>query len=229
MEDGMIQMLASAARIACARMATQRLKVFSDSVEQASWLLARSQWERKAAAHTEIFDLLAEVVDGLAPALRNGAGCRHDLMLAAGRAADGMIVSSRQRLLTHIRVGGGDGWRWRSKTISGTCTSWGAWRQQRLLWLGLKVRLAEALRAVPHPGWCPTTVPEAPTGAVSGTTGKDEPVVDHLLPRAIAAESAASSGRSSARQNSDARPRLLRPECARAKVPGKHHRASRSP
>jgi hypothetical protein len=74
MEDGMIQRLASAARIAGARMTTQRLKVSRDSLEQASRLLARSQRDRKAAAHAEIFDLLAEVVDdrGLAPVLRDG-------------------------------------------------------------------------------------------------------------------------------------------------------------
>lgn len=106
----MIQMQAMAARMACARMTTQRLKILHDSVEQASCLLARSQWERKAAAHAEIFNLLAGVGDpGLAPVLSDGAEYMHDLMLAVGRAAAGMIVSSRQRLLAHIRAEDGDG------------------------------------------------------------------------------------------------------------------------
>jgi DNA-binding GntR family transcriptional regulator len=109
MEEGMIQLLAMAARVACARMTTQHLTALRDSVEQAS-CLARSQWERKAAAHAEFFTLLAEVVDpGLGPVLRDGAAGMHDLMLAVGRSADGMIAGSRQRLLAYIRAGDGDG------------------------------------------------------------------------------------------------------------------------
>ena len=110
MEEGMIQLLAMAARVACARMTTQRLAALRDSVEQAS-CLARSQWERKAAAHAEIFTLLAEVVDdpGLTPVLQDGAEGMRDLMLAVGRSADGMIVGSRQRLLAYIRAGDGEG------------------------------------------------------------------------------------------------------------------------
>jgi hypothetical protein len=35
----------------------------------------------------------------------NGAGLAYDLMVAAGCGADGMIISSRTRLLTHLRAG----------------------------------------------------------------------------------------------------------------------------
>jgi len=111
MEEGLIQAQAMAVRIACARMTVLHLTEFHDSVERACSLTARSQWDRKAAAHAEIFRLLADVVDDplLAPLLTGGAGHMRELMLAVGRAADGMIVSSRRRLLAHLRAGDGEG------------------------------------------------------------------------------------------------------------------------
>jgi len=107
----MIQAQAMAARIACARMTVLRLTELHDSVERACGLVARSQWDRKAAAHAEMFSLLAVVVDDplLAPLLTGGAGYMRELMLTVGRAADGMIVSSRRRLLAHLRAGDGEG------------------------------------------------------------------------------------------------------------------------
>src|SRR5262252_2399543 len=95
MEEGMIQAQAMAARIACARMTMLHLIELHASVERACGLAARSQWDRKAAAHAEMFSPLAGMVD--------------DPLLAVGRAADGMIVSSRRRLLTHLRAGDGEG------------------------------------------------------------------------------------------------------------------------
>jgi DNA-binding FadR family transcriptional regulator len=64
-------------------------------------------WDRKVAAHAEIFNVLADAAnDPLAgPLLSSGVGLAYDLMIAAGRAADGMIASSRQRLLSHLRAG----------------------------------------------------------------------------------------------------------------------------
>ena len=107
----MIRAQAMAVRIACARMTVLHLTEFHDSVERACDLTARSQWDRKAAAHAEIFRLLADVVDEplLAPLLTGGAGYAREVMLAVGRAADGMIVSSRRRLLAHLRAGDGEG------------------------------------------------------------------------------------------------------------------------
>jgi DNA-binding GntR family transcriptional regulator len=111
MEEGMIQAQAMAARIACARMTMLHLTALHDSVERACCLAGRSQWDRKAAAHAEIFRLLADVVDDplLAPLLTRGAGYVRELMLEVGRAADGMIVSSRRRLLAYMRAGDGEG------------------------------------------------------------------------------------------------------------------------
>jgi hypothetical protein len=62
MEQGMIQAQAMAARIACAWMTMVHLTALHDSVERACGLAGRPQWGRKAAAHAEIFSLLAEVV-----------------------------------------------------------------------------------------------------------------------------------------------------------------------
>jgi GntR family transcriptional repressor for pyruvate dehydrogenase complex len=111
MEEAMIQAQATAARIACARMTMPPLSALHDSVERASCLAARSQWDRKAASHAEIFVLLADVADdpALAPLLNGGAAYAQELMLAVGRAADGMIVSSRRRLLAYLRAGDEDG------------------------------------------------------------------------------------------------------------------------
>ena len=45
----------------------------------------------------------------LAPLLKGGAAYVRELMLTVGRAADGMIVSSRRRLLAHMRTGDREG------------------------------------------------------------------------------------------------------------------------
>lgn len=106
----MIQAQAMAARVACARMTVPYLTELQDSVERACGLRGRSQWGRKAAAHAEIFGLLAEVVDDplLSPLLAEVAVHAQEAMLVVGRAADGMIVSSRRRLLAYLRAGDGD-------------------------------------------------------------------------------------------------------------------------
>jgi DNA-binding GntR family transcriptional regulator len=107
----MIQAQAIAVRIACTRMTALHLRALHDSVERACCLEARFQWDRKAAAHAEMFSLLADAVDEplLAPLLSCGAGYVRELMLAVGRAADGMITSSRWRLLAYLRNGDGEG------------------------------------------------------------------------------------------------------------------------
>ncbi len=107
----MVEAQAMATRIACTRMTMLHLIEFHDSVKRACCLAARSEWDLKAAAHAEIFSLLADVVDDplLAPLLTGSAGYVRELMLAVGRAADGMIVSSRRRLLAHLRARDAEG------------------------------------------------------------------------------------------------------------------------
>jgi hypothetical protein len=50
MDEGLIQAQVMAARIACLRMTAEQLKTLHRSVEHASGLPARSQWDRTAAA-----------------------------------------------------------------------------------------------------------------------------------------------------------------------------------
>ena len=111
MEEGMVQAQAMAVRLACARMTAVQLRALQDSVERACCLAGRSQWDRKAAAHAEIFGLLADVAGDpvLSPAARGDAGCVREVMVAVGRVADGMVVSSRRRLLAYLRAGDGEG------------------------------------------------------------------------------------------------------------------------
>jgi DNA-binding FadR family transcriptional regulator len=111
-DDEAIGWCALTTRTACSRMTTQHLKALQDSVGQARTLPARFAWDRKATAHAQIFNLLADVItDRPVPALllNRAVGAIHDLMLTVGPAADGIILSSRRRLLDLIRVGDADG------------------------------------------------------------------------------------------------------------------------
>ena len=110
MDERLIQVQAATC-IACLRMTATHLKALHDIVDHASCLPARSEWERKAAAHAKIFGLLAEVADdpAMAAVLTGAARSMQGLMLAAGRRADGMTSSSRQRLQACLRAGDADG------------------------------------------------------------------------------------------------------------------------
>jgi GntR family transcriptional regulator, transcriptional repressor for pyruvate dehydrogenase complex len=103
----MIQAQTMAARIAFRRNTILHLTELHDSVERACGFESRSQSYREAAAHAEILSLLADMVDDLV--LTGGTAHVQDVMPAVGRAADGMIVSSRLRLLAHLRAGDGEG------------------------------------------------------------------------------------------------------------------------
>src|SRR5690242_7802762 len=106
MEEAMIQAQAMVAGVARTRVTALHLSALHDSVERASCPAAGSQCDRKATAYAEIFDLLAVVADDptLAPLLRRGAEYVRELMLVVGPVSDSMIVSSRRRLLAHMRA-----------------------------------------------------------------------------------------------------------------------------
>jgi hypothetical protein len=112
MDEELIGWCVLATRAACARMTARQLKAVQDSVGQACCLPAGFGWDRRAAAHAQIVNLLADVIADHpvpAPVLMEVVGTVYDLMVAAGSAADGMIESSRRRLLALIRVGDADG------------------------------------------------------------------------------------------------------------------------
>jgi DNA-binding FadR family transcriptional regulator len=74
------------------------------SVEHACLMPRSIEWDRKAAAHAEIFALLAEAADHplLAQALNSGAGFVHHLMVTAGPATGTLTAGSRKRLLAFL-------------------------------------------------------------------------------------------------------------------------------
>lgn len=107
--EDLIAVQTMAARVACERMTAPTFKALCDSVEWASGLPARPRWERKAAAHADIFRLLGSVAGGQSAASQHtSAWLIRDLMLTVGPVANGMITSSRQRLLAHLRSGDAD-------------------------------------------------------------------------------------------------------------------------
>jgi len=75
------------------------------SLDLACAVPAGSGWGRKAAAHAGFFTALADAAqDACAtPVLRNGAEFAFQLMLGAGRIADGIVISSRRRMLASLR------------------------------------------------------------------------------------------------------------------------------
>jgi hypothetical protein len=109
--DELIGVCAVAARAACRGMTPRYLKALHDSVEQACCLPSGFDWDRKAAAHAEIVNLLADATGdpALAVLVRDVPGQLHDLMVAVGPAASGIIAGSRRRLLTLNRAGDANG------------------------------------------------------------------------------------------------------------------------
>jgi GntR family transcriptional regulator, transcriptional repressor for pyruvate dehydrogenase complex len=107
MNEELIQILALVARIACGAVTSSGRAALQASLDQACSIPPSFGWERKAAAHAEFFTALADAAGDpcSAPVLNHGAGFAYDLMIGAGRAADGMVISSRRRMLIHLRAG----------------------------------------------------------------------------------------------------------------------------
>ena len=111
MDDELIRVAGLATRVACQRMTLYYLNAMSDSIEQVCLLPAAFAWDRKATAHAEIVNLLADAAADpvLALLVRNVPGHLYDLMVTVGPAADDIIASSRRRLLALIRARDADG------------------------------------------------------------------------------------------------------------------------
>ena len=111
MDDELIWVCGLVTRVACRRMTSRYLKAVSDSVEQVCCLPVTFAWDRKAMAHAEIVNLLADSAADpvLGLLVRNVPGHLYELMITAGPAADGVIASSRRRLLALIRARDADG------------------------------------------------------------------------------------------------------------------------
>ncbi len=107
----MIPLLSAATRIACRQMTLQRLNALHASVERASCLSARHDWERKVTAHAELFTMLGDLTGDcdLARLVSSAAGQLQELIMTVGPVADGIILSSRRRLLRELRAWDADG------------------------------------------------------------------------------------------------------------------------
>jgi GntR family transcriptional regulator, transcriptional repressor for pyruvate dehydrogenase complex len=110
-EDAMISLLSHATRIACGQMTSQQLSALRASIDQASCLPARPDWERKATAHLELFTILGDSTGDreLARLVGSAAGRLRDLAVTVGPAADGIILNSRRRLLRQLGTWDADG------------------------------------------------------------------------------------------------------------------------
>ena len=111
MDDPLIRLCAAAAHVACRRMSPRYLRALRESVEHACGLPKYVDWDRKATAHAEIVNLLADASGDpiLALLLRDVPGRLHDLMIAVGPAASGITAGSRRRLLVLFEAGDADG------------------------------------------------------------------------------------------------------------------------
>jgi hypothetical protein len=106
-DEELIAMMAVTVRVACGQLTDAQLAALSSSVAQAAALPAKPGWDRKAIAHAEALAMLGDVTrePALIRAAGLAAGWTYDLALAAGLAADGIILASRRRLLHHLRLG----------------------------------------------------------------------------------------------------------------------------
>jgi len=109
--DQLIRAQASAAEIVCGRMSPRSLTALRESIEAACRLPADAGWERKAAAHAAFLTVLAEAANDpvVAPVLIGGSELAYEMMLKAGRAANGIVTNSRYRFLDCLRTGDAEG------------------------------------------------------------------------------------------------------------------------
>jgi DNA-binding FadR family transcriptional regulator len=110
-DEVLILMQGTIVRAACDRMESAHLKALSDSVQQAACLPVRFAWDRKAAVHAEIFNLLGDATGDpvLARVAGLAVGWTHDLALTVGPVADSIILNSRRRLLRCLSARDADG------------------------------------------------------------------------------------------------------------------------
>jgi DNA-binding FadR family transcriptional regulator len=110
-DEALISMQGTIVRIACQRMRAAYLKALAESVQQASCLPVHLPWDRKAAAHAELFNLLGDATGDpvLARLAGVAVGWTHNLAVSVGPVADGIILNSRRRLLDCLTAGDADG------------------------------------------------------------------------------------------------------------------------
>jgi DNA-binding GntR family transcriptional regulator len=106
-DDAAIRVLALAVRDVCGRLTAAQLEQLRRSAQGACLMPRHVGWDRRAAAHAEIFALLADAADHqvLARMLDVGVGFTHHLMIAAGPVAGLVAAHSSERLVALLSVG----------------------------------------------------------------------------------------------------------------------------
>lgn len=101
---GLMLIQSAVMRAVCTERTERDLRALQESFEQVCELPADVAWERKAAAHTEFHNLLADATGNpvFAILVRSMTGTLHDIMVMAGPAAEDIIIGSRSRLLRHL-------------------------------------------------------------------------------------------------------------------------------
>lgn len=114
MNDELIEVQAAAIRAICGRLTAARLEDIRRSVDYACQIPGTIGWDRRAAAHAEVFALLADAAvaagnPALAQVLNSGVGTAYQLMLTAGPSAAAVTASSRRHLLACLSAADCDG------------------------------------------------------------------------------------------------------------------------
>jgi len=106
-DDTSIRVLAQAVHAICGRLTTAQLAEMRRSAQRACLMPRHIGWDQRAAAHAEMFALLADAADppALSRMLNSGVGFTHHLMIAAGPVAGLMTAHSSERLLTLLAAG----------------------------------------------------------------------------------------------------------------------------
>jgi len=106
-----IEVLAMAIHDVCGLLTDGQLEEIRRSVEQACLMPKEIEWDRRAAAHAEIFGLLADAAGHPFPArmLNFGVGFMHQLMTTAGPVAGMMAANSSKRLLASLYADDAEG------------------------------------------------------------------------------------------------------------------------
>jgi len=166
-DEELIELMAVTVQLGCARMTAAQLVAFSDCVARAEALPARPWWDRKAVAHAEAIGLLGEMTGE--PALIRlaglAAGWTYDRALAAGRAADQIILGSHRRLVDHLQAGDADA---AAREISKQLRVLGFMARLSPAWPGAR---SPACPSPARPGAAPGRRRTRPAAAIPATAG----------------------------------------------------------
>jgi DNA-binding FadR family transcriptional regulator len=110
-DTSLIHVQAMAVGAICGQLSAPQLQQVRRNVQQACLIPRDIGWDRKAAAHAELFGLLADAARDpvLAQVLNSGAGLAHHLLVTAGPVAGAMTANSRKRLIEFLSAGDPEG------------------------------------------------------------------------------------------------------------------------